>query len=83
VSPGEVEQAVSRRQATHEEELLAQSEPGQKILQLQTEKENLLDTVWLATSPAHVRQLWSKVAELLGNAPTRLEQDALAIEVRE
>lgn len=75
----EVTQAVGRRQAVHEEELLAESELGREILRLRAEKENLLDTVWLATSPAQVKQLWSKVAALLGDVPTPLEQEALSI----
>ena len=46
----EVESAVERRKAVHEEELLAQSERGQQILQFQREQEDLLDTVWLSCS---------------------------------
>ena len=39
-----------------------------------------LDTVWLAASPTQIKQLWTKVGELLGDEPTTLERDALAIE---
>ena len=46
----EVGNAVKRRQAVHEDELLAESELGQQVLKLRQEKENLLDTVWLAAS---------------------------------
>lgn len=35
--------------------------------------------IWLATSPTQVRQLWTKVAELLGEEPTQLEREALPI----
>jgi len=59
--------------------VLAESEIGRQILALQQEKDGLLDTVWLATSPAQVRTLWAKVAELLGDEQTRLQRDALAI----
>ena len=45
----EVDNAVARRQAVHEEELLAETETGLRILKLRQEKDNLLDTVWLAT----------------------------------
>jgi hypothetical protein len=48
-------------------------------LRLRSEKDNLLDVVWLATSPVQVRQLWSRVGELLGEKPTDLEKEALAI----
>ena len=46
----EVQNAVKRHQAVHEDELLAESDLGSQILQLRIEKENLLDTVWLATA---------------------------------
>jgi hypothetical protein len=36
--------------------------------------------VWLATSPAQIRTLWSKVGALLGDESTQLEREALAIE---
>ncbi len=36
--------------------------------------------VWLATSGTEIRQLWRKVAELLGDEQTQLQKDALAIE---
>ena len=75
----EVTDAVKRRQDVHEEELLAESEQGRRILQLREEKDNLLDTVWLASSPRQIKELWSKVAELLGDQQTQLQRDALAI----
>jgi len=75
----EVSDAIKRRQAVHEEELLAESDRGKQVLRLREEKENLLDTVWLATSSSQVKELWGKVTELLGSQPTRLESDALAI----
>ena len=75
----EVKNAVSRRQAVHEDELLAESALGQKILRLRQEKDDLLDTVWLATSGVQIKQLWAKVAELLCDEPTQLQRDAMAI----
>ena len=68
---GEIEKAVKCRQAIHEERLLADTELGRRIIRLRQERENLLDTVWLATSGKEVRTLWSKVAELLGEPPTQ------------
>ena len=76
----EVERAVKRRQAVHEDELLAQNPTGQQILAMRREKENLLDIVWLATCSGELKTLWSKVSELLQDEPTRLERDALAIQ---
>ena len=76
----EVEGAVAKRQAVHEDELLAENERGRQILQLRQEKDDLLDTVWLATSGSQIKQLWAKVAELLGDESTQLQRNALAIE---
>ena len=76
----EVDNAVKRRKAVHEDGLLAESELGQQVLRLRQEKDELLDVVWLATSGTEIRQLWRKVAELLGDEQTQLQKDALAIE---
>ena len=75
----EISNAVTRRQAVHEDELLAENERGQEIVRLRQEKEELLDTVWLATSGAQIKELWPKVAELLSDQQTQLQRDALAI----
>jgi hypothetical protein len=75
----EIRAAIAKRQAVHEEELLAGHELGRRVLQLRAERENLLDAIWLATSPAQIRSFWQEVAELLGDEPTVLERAALAI----
>jgi hypothetical protein len=75
----EIRAAITKRQAEHEEELLATHDLGRQVLRLRAEKEDLLDVIWLATSPAQVRQLWTKVAELLGEESTQLEREAMAI----
>ncbi len=75
----EVNNTVTRRQTVHEDELLAGSEIGQRVLNLREEKDNLLDTVWLATSPKQIKELWSKVAELLGDKQTQLQNAAQEI----
>ena len=76
----EVDNAVRKRKAVHEDELLAESELGQQVLKPRSEKESLLDTVWLAASTKQIKELWHKVAELLGDGQTQLQRDALAIE---
>ena len=73
-------EAIARRQAAHQDQLLADDPVGREVARLGAEKEGLLDTIWLATSPGQIRTLWSKVTELLGDEPTRLERQALAIE---
>jgi hypothetical protein len=78
--PHEVAEAIARRQAAHQEQMLADDPIGREIARLESEKDHLLDTVWLAASPTQIKQLWTKVGELLGDEPTTLERDALAIE---
>ena len=75
----EVNTAITKRQAVHEDELLAGHELGRQVLRIRVEKDRLLDGIWLATSPIQVRQLWTRVGELIGDEPTRLEREALAI----
>ena len=76
--PLEVEEALTRRQAAHEAEALTDDAVGREIARLESERERLLDVIWLATSPTQIRALWTKVAELLGDEPTQLEREALA-----
>jgi hypothetical protein len=75
----EVDRAIERRQAIYTDQLLARTPLGERIKRLRLEKENLLDTVWLATSSASIKSLWEKVGALLGDPATPLERDALAI----
>jgi hypothetical protein len=75
-----IDRAIRDRQKVHEKELLAADPLGRQILQLQLEQEDLLDTVWLATSPVQIKQLWNRVAEILNQKPTTLQQHALSLE---
>ena len=81
--PNEVTTAIERRQTVHEEELLARDPQGQRVLTLRCEREELLDTVWLATSGKQIKELWQSVAELLSEEPTELQTQALRIEPEE
>jgi hypothetical protein len=81
--PHEVAEAITRRQAAHQEQMLADDPIGREIAKLETEKDTMLDTVWLACSPTQIKQLWTRVGELLGDEPTTLEREALAIEPAE
>jgi hypothetical protein len=76
----EVKSAVAKRQKVHEDELLGECDTGREVLRLRQEQEDLLDTVWLASSTSQLKTLWSKVNALLGTTPTQLERDALEIE---
>lgn len=77
--PLEVKRAVDRRKEVHVREFLSTTELGERILNLQQEKEELLDTVWLATSPSQIKELWSRFSEILNWNPPTLQQKALAI----
>jgi len=77
--PVEVGAALEKRQAAHLDALLAADEVGREVRRLEAEQERLLDTVWLAASPSQIKQLWTKVGALLGDEPTALEAEALAI----
>jgi len=75
----EVDDAVNARAKALEADILAESDLGKQVLALQAEKDNLLDTVWLATSCAQIKELWGQVNDLLEMEPTTLEEKALAI----
>jgi len=75
----QVEDAVSARAKALEADILAESDLGKQVLSLREEKDNLLDTVWLATSCAQIKELWEQVNALLELKPTALEEKALAI----
>jgi len=79
-SDPEVAKAISLRQMLVEDELLADHEPGREILKLRLEKENLLDTVFLATSPIQIRTLWQQVSDLLSDELSQLQKSAMEIQ---
>lgn len=74
-----VQQAVTAKARVLETEILAETDLGKQVLALRAEKENLLDTVWLATSTSQIKELWGHVNQLLGMSPTALEDTALRI----
>ena len=77
--PMEIRQAIQRRAALYRHSILAKTEIGRQVLELEREKEELLDTVWLATSGTQIKHLWQKVADILQQKPTPLQQEAIAI----
>lgn len=77
--PMEVRQAIQRRAAMYRHSILGKTEIGRQVLELEREKEELLDTVWLATSGTQIKLLWQKVAEILQQQPTPLQQEAIVI----
>lgn len=73
----EWERAIRERQEPEERRLMAATPLGAVILKLKREEEELLDTVWLATSPKQIKSLWQGVAELVSAEPTALQRQAL------
>ena len=75
-----VDGAVRKRAEALEAELLSETELGLAVLALGREEENLLDTVWLATSCKQIKALWEDATALLEGEPTALEGKALKME---
>lgn len=76
----DIDEAISDRQQIELDNILAASKRGRRIVALREEKENLLDTVWLATSPKQIKELWDHVSDLLDSKTTRLQQDAQSLD---
>ncbi len=75
----EVTQTIAARRKINEQQLRAEHPKGRMIESLRNEKEELLDTVWLATSPAQIKELWSSVLARLECEVTPLQKQALAM----
>lgn len=78
--PYEVKRLIEKRKDVLLEEIRAEHPKGQHIQELEAEKDELLDTVWLATSASQIKELWSQIAEGLQCELTPFQQKALAIE---
>ena len=72
-----IESAIKEMQSIAEKVILSESDFGQKILNLRREKEELLDTVWLATSPMQITNLWTRVIALFGDSLTELQEQTV------
>ena len=75
-----IEGVIDRAAKDVEREILQESEFGRKILRLEREREELIDTIWLATSPVQIRSLWKDLSEMLTEEPTELQKQALTYE---
>jgi hypothetical protein len=75
-----MERELKHRKEVYERNVLGETQLGRRVLQLREEKEELLDTVWDATSEQQIRELWQRVTELLSREPTPLQAQALQIE---
>ena len=79
----EIKAGISRRAEYELNLLLSTTEVGKQIAALKGEKDNLLDTIWLATSPAQVKELWQKLSLMLGDEETPLQKEALSLKAVE
>lgn len=59
-------------------ELLATDPRGQEVIKLESEREQLLDTIWLATSSRQVRDMWAQVLKLLGEDCSEFQKEVIA-----
>lgn len=75
----DIECSIEKRKSAEVNKILAKSARGKQIIALRMEKENLLDTVWLATSGKQIKELWETLNSLLGNTQTKLQREAAAI----
>ena len=71
---------IDRAAKDVEKEILQESEFGRKILRLERERDELIDTIWLAISPAQIRSLWKDFSAMLTEEPTELQKQALTYE---
>ena len=72
-----ISSAIQTAQTSEERIVMEGDELGRAVLKLRDEQEELLDTVWLATSTKEIRDLWQSVAELLDETPATLQVAAM------
>ena len=75
-----IQNVIHHAAAAVEKEILQESEFGRKILRLEREREELTDTIWLATSTVQIRSLWKDFSAMLTEEPTELQKQALTYE---
>jgi len=61
------------------QELLRTHKLGKQVADLEAEKENLMDTIWLATSPRQMSEMWIKALKLIGEETTAFQRDILTV----
>lgn len=71
-----IKQIVGRVQKPLEDALIAATPVGQRIAQLTAEQSHLDETVWAATSPKQVSEIFKALNQVLDERPTALEQAA-------
>ena len=72
-----VAQAIHARTDVCELPLLAECAPGRELLELEEERERVLETVLLANSAEQLQALWQRLSERLGEPATPLQRFVL------
>ena len=72
--------AISRQTDLCEPDLLAEHAPGRELLELEEERERLLETVLLATTASELQALWQRLSVRLDEPATPLQRFALGLE---
>ncbi|TWU56015.1 hypothetical protein [Rubripirellula reticaptiva] len=78
VAKGIIDKRMESQQKLEKRRLMESDELGKLILALLDEQDAMLDTVWLATSPRQIRDLWESVSRLLNEQTTSLQEGVLA-----
>lgn len=60
------------------DDFLQASPLGREVAKLESEKENLMDTIWLATSSRQMSDMWTKVLKLIDEESTDFQREILA-----
>ena len=68
---------IKKRAEPYRSVVLVKTALGKKVLALENEKETVLDSLWLATTTAQIKELWTAISEMLGDVPTDIEKKAL------
>ena len=74
--PERIKEIISRTQKPIEEALFQATPLGQEVAALLAEQSRLEETVWAATSPRQVSEIFQALNTLLDERPTALEQAA-------
>lgn len=78
VHVGRIDTLLQPYTARKLDELLQADKLGREVAKLESEKENLMDTIWLATSSRQMSDMWTKVLKLLDEEGTDFQREILA-----
>jgi hypothetical protein len=70
---------MSEEQAKVSAQLMAEDELGRRILELQREEGEMLDTIWLATTSKQLQSLWITLTDTLNQPLTSFQRELLRI----